>query len=68
MHYVVYLKDFELFEAVYDASGHNLAQTVESLRKAVDRGDEPFESVRHWLKKHPSSMSKSKAQPQGAQQ
>ena len=68
MHYVVYLKDFELFEAVYDASGHNLAQTVESLRKAVDRGDEPFESVRHWLKKHPSSISKSKAQPQGAQQ
>ena len=67
MHYVVYLKDLELFEAVYDASGRNLAQTVESLRKAVDRGDEPFESVRHWLKKHPSSISKIKAQPQGAQ-
>lgn len=67
MHYVVYLKDFELFEAVYDASGHNLARTIESLRKAVDRGDEPFESVRRWLKKHPSSISKIKAQPQGEQ-
>ena len=67
MHYVVYLKDFELFEAVYDASGHNLARTIESLRKAVARGDEPFESVRRWLKKHPSSISKSKTQPQGAQ-
>jgi len=66
MHYVVYLKDFELFEAVYDASGRNLAQTVGSLRKAVDRGDEPFESVRHWLKKHPNSISKIQAQPQGA--
>ena len=67
MHYVVYLKDIELFEAVYDANGRNLAQTVESLRKAVDRGDEPFESVRYWLEKHPNSMSKSEARAQGAQ-
>lgn len=67
MHYVVYLKDLELFEAVYDASGGNLARTVDALRKAVDSGDDPFESVRHWLDKQPSSMPKIADQPQRAQ-
>jgi predicted aminopeptidase len=61
MHYVVYLKDIELFEAVYDASGRNLTQTVESLKKAVEKGDEPFEAVRRWLKERPNALSEKAA-------
>jgi predicted aminopeptidase len=52
MHYVVYLKDLDLFESTYEACGRNLVQTVETLRKTVSKGGEPFEAVRGWLAKH----------------
>ena len=52
MHYMVYLKDLDLFESLYEACGQDLGRTIETLRKAVDKGGEPFETVRQWLDKH----------------
>jgi len=49
MHYVVYLKDLDLFESVYEQSGRSLAKTIELLKQAVDDGGEPFDSVRRVL-------------------
>ena len=49
MHYVVYLKDLDLFESVYEQSGRSLAKTIELLKQAVDDGGEPFDSVRSVL-------------------
>ena len=49
MHYVVYLKDLDLFESLYDRSGRNLRKTIESLKQAVDGGGEPFDAVRRFL-------------------
>ena len=52
MHYVVYLKDLDLFESLYALCGDNLVRTVDALRQAVAKGDEPFEAVRVWIDKH----------------
>jgi len=49
MHYVVYLKDFDLFESLYDVSGRNLKKTIEYLKQAVEGGGEPFDAVRGFL-------------------
>ena len=49
MHYLVYLKDLDLFEAVYEQSGRSLGKTIERLKQAVDGGGEPFEAVRRLL-------------------
>ena len=49
MHYVVYLKDFDLFESLYDLSGRSLKNTIEYLKQAVDGGGEPFDAVRGFL-------------------
>ena len=37
MHYVVYLKDLDLFESLYEASGRNLARTIERCAEAVGK-------------------------------
>ena len=52
MHYMVYLKDLDLFESLYEACSQDLGRTIESLRKAVDKGGDPFEAVRKWLDQH----------------
>jgi predicted aminopeptidase len=49
MHYVVYLKDLDLFESVYEQSGRSLGKTIERLKQAVDGGGEPFDAVRRVL-------------------
>ena len=49
MHYVVYLKDLDLFESLYELSGRSLAKTIESLKQAVESGGEPFDAVRRFL-------------------
>jgi len=49
MHYVVYLQDLDLFESVYEQSGRSLVKTIELLKRAVDNGGEPFDSVRRVL-------------------
>lgn len=53
MHYVVYLKNLDLFEALYEACERNLARTVNALKEATASGGEPFEAVRQWLSKRP---------------
>lgn len=49
MHYIVYLKDLDLFESLYEQSGRSLVKTIEMLKQAVDNGGEPFEAVRRML-------------------
>ncbi|HYT54371.1 MAG TPA: aminopeptidase [Verrucomicrobiae bacterium] len=57
MHYLVYLKDLDLFESIYESSGRNLVRTIEAIRTAVrDRG-EPFEALRAWLDKSQTNQS-----------
>jgi predicted aminopeptidase len=57
MHYVVYLKDLDLFESIYEASGHSLVRTIETVRKAVDKGGEPFDALRARLDKSRSKQA-----------
>jgi predicted aminopeptidase len=52
MHYLVYLKDLDMYESLYDACGQDLGRTIDTLRKAVDKRSEPFEAVRQWLEKN----------------
>src|ERR1044072_2632051 len=49
MHYMVYLKDLDWFESLYDACGQDLGRTIDTLRKIVDKRGEPFEALRQWL-------------------
>jgi predicted aminopeptidase len=49
IHYWLYLKNLKLFEALYEAEGKNLVRAIDSIREAVARGGEPFESVQSLL-------------------
>ena len=49
MHYVIYLKDLDMFESLYEACGGNLRRTIDVMRDAVARKPEPFEALRAWL-------------------
>jgi len=49
---LVYLKDLDMYESLYDACGQDLGRTIDTLRKAVDKRSEPFEAVRQWLEKN----------------
>jgi len=53
MHYVVYLKDLQLFETLYESQGRDLVRTVDALRQATQSGGEPFEAVRKWIEQRP---------------
>ena len=49
MHYIVYLKDLDLFEELYEACERNLRRTLDTLRETVEGKGEPFLAVRAWL-------------------
>ncbi len=49
MHYIIYLKNLKLFEALYEAEGGNLARFIATIREPVKRGDEPFAVVQSLL-------------------
>lgn len=51
MHYIVYMKDLDMFESLYQACGRNLRRTIGVMRAAVENKGEPFEAVRAWLDK-----------------
>jgi predicted aminopeptidase len=51
MHYVVYLKDLDVFESLYEVCGRNLRRTIGVMRQAVKNKREPFEALRAWLDK-----------------
>jgi predicted aminopeptidase len=48
--HLLYLKDLEIFESVYEATGKDLALAVAAIRDTV-RGRDPFEDVRTLAKK-----------------
>ncbi len=45
IHYLLYLKNLRLFEALYEKREQNLARTIDAIREAVAKGNEPFEAV-----------------------
>ena len=49
MHYIIYLKNLQLFEALYDAEGSNLARFIATIREPVQKGGEPFAVVQSLL-------------------
>ena len=49
IHYLLYLKNLKLFEAVYEANEKSLTKTIGAIREAVKEGGEPFEAVRGLL-------------------
>ncbi|MBI2533051.1 MAG: hypothetical protein HYW03_12715, partial [Deltaproteobacteria bacterium] len=46
IHYLLYLKNLRLFEALYELQGRDLARVIAAMREAVPKGDDPFETVR----------------------
>ena len=49
-HYLLYLRDFELFESLYEAEGKELARLVALIRESVQQnGGDPFEAARGLL-------------------
>jgi predicted aminopeptidase len=46
IHYLLYMKELRLFQALYEAQGSDLSKTITVLREAVANGDEPFAAVR----------------------
>ena len=53
IHYLLYLKNLRLFEAVYEAREKNLLKSIDAIREAVKEGGEPFERVQSLLDKRP---------------
>jgi predicted aminopeptidase len=49
MHYVVYLKDLDVFESLYVACGRDLRRTIDVMRDLVEKKGEPFQVLRAWL-------------------
>ena len=49
IHYMLYLKNLKLFEALYEAEGKNLVQAIDSIQEAVAKGGEPFKAVQNLL-------------------
>ena len=59
IHYMLYLKNLKLFEALYDAEGKSLMRTIASIREAVAKGGEPFKAVQNLLDKRNQAVVKS---------
>ena len=55
IHYMLYLRNLEIFESIYQAEGQNLVRTIAVIRDAVEKGGEPFEQVRGLIDKHKAS-------------
>jgi len=55
IHYLLYLKNLKLFEAVYEAKEKNLIKVIDAIREAVKEDGEPFERVRSLLDTRPSA-------------
>jgi predicted aminopeptidase len=49
IHYLLYLKNLKLFEAIYEAKEKNLIKVIDAIREAVKEGGEPFEAVRELI-------------------
>jgi predicted aminopeptidase len=51
MHYLLYMKELRLFDALYQAQGNDLRKTIAVIREAVADGGEPFDAVRGALER-----------------
>jgi len=49
-HYLLYLRELELFEALYQAEGKDLARFVQRIGESIRDAEDPFEAVRGLLK------------------
>ncbi len=49
MHYIIYLKNLDLFEALYNTESSNLARFIATIREPVQKGGEPFAVVQSLL-------------------
>jgi predicted aminopeptidase len=49
-HYLLYLKELELFESLYQIEGKNLARLLETIMVSVQNSGDPFESVRRLVR------------------
>lgn len=56
IHYLLYLKNLKLFEAVYEVKERNLIKTIDAIREAVKEGGEPFERIQSLLDKRSSTI------------
>lgn len=55
-HYLLYFKDLQLFESLYQAEGKDLARAVGMIRESVQKNNgDPFESVRELVSKKSES-------------
>jgi len=50
-HYLLYFKDLQLFESLYQAEGKDLARVVESIIQSIPDGGDPFDTVRELVSK-----------------
>jgi predicted aminopeptidase len=46
IHYMLYMKDLQMFERLYALEGKDLVQTIKAIREAVAGAAEPFQAVR----------------------
>jgi predicted aminopeptidase len=44
-HHVLYLRDLDLFESVYQLGGKDLAKSVVAIKDAIKKGGDPFDDV-----------------------
>lgn len=66
MHYIVYLKDLDLFESLYEACDRDLRRTIATLREAVEGKGEPFTALRAWLDQRGPTSAMAGARPDSA--
>jgi predicted aminopeptidase len=53
-HYLLYLRDLDLFESLYQAKGRDLMRVVELIGESLQNSGDPFEAVRELLRKRQS--------------
>lgn len=54
IHYLLYLGNLQLFEALYEAEGRNLARTIAVIREAVSKRGDPFAALEVVLERRKS--------------
>lgn len=55
VHYLLYLTDLELFEALYEVQGKDLARLLARIRDSLRDGGDPFVAVRRLLAINPDA-------------
>lgn len=56
-HSLLYLKNLDLFESLYEAQGKDLARVVELISQSINNSGDPYEAVRELLGKRQARVS-----------